>query len=867
MDELNAASGIKSSQTIKSLGERFEKGKNLFSSRSSECYLGSDRVSGSEVLLWILRYPLDPQSEEARLFTERLEKISASGVRTPNFIDFGVDARGTAFLATEYIELKSLIDNTWIPVELEEQFSSALRELRSLHVKGIFLEDVSESSFLLNPAGEVVLGALLGDFESGARKTAMLPPTDTLHFVAPEQRSGGAANSSTDVFSLGVFGYRLFTGRYLHGDRQSMGGSESQVETAPAPSILRSDLPNWVDDVLGNCLESEPSQRYSDAGELLGVIEESIKTGVAPGGSSAWSKKTAAVSKEAVEAAGKASEELVKISPNSSRRDEEDDDLKDLGDISPAKITPKKKRAQKAASAGVPVTVWVVALAIGFGIAGFVFLSIASLEDDPTAEIVDAGGVETVQSSNKPLEDIRGDDPIAFMAQYSPPELREYIYTIGSSEQTMEARKDALTRIAQNSDPTSFGVLVTLIQNGKEPVLREEAGKLLVVKIKGEGLPQTSRVLNAWLGSLEPEKLASPSVTNVLRAIDIGRPLRARQDSLREAHVTDPSTALTFAAALSIDLEDADFSNLLRDFLADQTRGEDLSTRGLGALLLSHPSTSHFIEGNISETIDRFSDEDLRWALLRTVEESSDKRLLRDLAQEFKERNILTPYKSIFLDALLASMPVDKDSHPLAPELVRGAMGRMTAIDVQKFARWDSQEAEKVLFSACASSTDPETAVQAFDILARRTIANEAAEKLVNWVKSRFWDYRKRLVRSVGILALFEISSEEQVSQAFDDLLPFTKGGLFKVLASTNNPYLMKESVRRLGAITPSSELLTLLDSSDKEVRIAAVKALKERNELAVLQGILRAFKQESDPEVQKVYREFHWVTRDRNAG
>ena len=61
----------------------------------------------------------------------------------------------------------------------------------------------------------------------------------------------------------------------------------------------------------------------------------------------------------------------------------------------------------------------------------------------------------------------------------------------------------------------------------------------------------------------------------------------------------------------------------------------------------------------------------------------------------------------------------------------------------------------------------------------------------------------------------------------------------------------------------PSSQLLKLLAHDDKTIRISAVKGLKGRNELNVLQSIYREFQREKDQDVRDVYLETHLVTRE----
>jgi hypothetical protein len=237
--------------------------------------------------------------------------------------------------------------------------------------------------------------------------------------------------------------------------------------------------------------------------------------------------------------------------------------------------------------------------------------------------------------------------------------------------------------------------------------------------------------------------------------------------------------------------------------------------------------------------------------------------MVAGLAKEAVRRKLLHPFKEVFLEAVISN---GRDNTPplVQDGLLDAALGTLSIRSVREFSRWLSISVEPVLLAICATEADPEIALEAFDILAGRGAQTQPGEALIAWIKARFWDYRTQAVKPVGILGLVDRASNTEIDQALEALLPFSKGGLFGVMIHSGNKYLEKQAVERLGVITASDELIPLLSNDDPEVRIAVVVALKGRNELAVLRSILKAYKREQDPEVQKAFRENHWVTRER---
>ena len=146
--------------------------------------------------------------------------------------------------------------------------------------------------FLVGAQGRVYLVGVMGTFDVEAKHTTMLPPQQTLHYLAPEQRAGVGAELACDVYALGVLGYRLLTGRFLADNKPPTSPHEDPTLGAPAPSLENPDLPSWVDDILGKCLMMSPQERFNHAGELLSAISVALDSGSAPITGGIWSRKT-----------------------------------------------------------------------------------------------------------------------------------------------------------------------------------------------------------------------------------------------------------------------------------------------------------------------------------------------------------------------------------------------------------------------------------------------------------------------------------------------------------------------------------------------------------------------------------------------
>ena len=84
--------------------------------------------------------------------------------------------------------------------------------------------------------------------------------------MSPEQTLGKALDHRTDLYSLGVTLYELFTGQVPFKDGDI---GYQQVHTPPKPPReLNSEIPETLQRIILKCMAKDPSQRYQSAREI-----------------------------------------------------------------------------------------------------------------------------------------------------------------------------------------------------------------------------------------------------------------------------------------------------------------------------------------------------------------------------------------------------------------------------------------------------------------------------------------------------------------------------------------------------------------------------------------------------------------------
>jgi serine/threonine protein phosphatase PrpC len=141
----------------------------------------------------------------------------------------------------------------------------------ALHRAGIIHRDIKPDNVMLEAGGSLKL-LDLGTVRLPGLED--LPPEHvpgTPAFMAPEMFQNEAGNVATDVYALGVTMFRAFTGAYPYGNPDAT--SLPRQERLRDMTMLRPDLPSWVQAALNRALAIDPADRFADMAEFAQEFE------------------------------------------------------------------------------------------------------------------------------------------------------------------------------------------------------------------------------------------------------------------------------------------------------------------------------------------------------------------------------------------------------------------------------------------------------------------------------------------------------------------------------------------------------------------------------------------------------------------
>jgi HAMP domain-containing protein/predicted Ser/Thr protein kinase len=194
--------------------------------------------------------------------------------------DFG-EAEGTPYISMEYLEgvtLKELIRGKGalpLPVGLRIAKQMCLG-LEAAHQQGVVHRDIKPQNMLIIPeTGDLKIMdfgiARVSEMKAGA---AGLTSTGTVmgtpDYMPPEQAQGHAADFRSDIYSLGVVFYEMFTGHVPFDGDSVMAVVLAHIQKpAPSPRQANPAIPPELEAIILRCLEKSPAKRYQRVEEVL----------------------------------------------------------------------------------------------------------------------------------------------------------------------------------------------------------------------------------------------------------------------------------------------------------------------------------------------------------------------------------------------------------------------------------------------------------------------------------------------------------------------------------------------------------------------------------------------------------------------
>ncbi|MEO8292509.1 MAG: Stk1 family PASTA domain-containing Ser/Thr kinase [Actinomycetota bacterium] len=245
-----------------------------------EVFRARDAVLDREVAIKVLHRSLAGDQGFVERF--RLEARAAAGLSHPNIVavhDWGA-VDGIYYMVMEFVRGRAVRDllnaqGRLEPAPAADVLRQTLLALEHAHHQGIVHRDVKPENILVTTDGVVKVADFgLARAYADGRQTQAGTVTGTVQYLAPEQIRGEPADPRSDLYSLGIVGFELLTGRLPFTGETAMAIAYKHLsDRVPRPSAVAADVPADMDAFVASATERDRELRPESAAEMRRDLE------------------------------------------------------------------------------------------------------------------------------------------------------------------------------------------------------------------------------------------------------------------------------------------------------------------------------------------------------------------------------------------------------------------------------------------------------------------------------------------------------------------------------------------------------------------------------------------------------------------
>jgi serine/threonine protein kinase len=272
----------------RTLGGRYEIAELLGRGGTADTYRGLDKTLRRDVAVKVLVERSDETN--ARLL---MEARAMARLNHPNIVavyDAGEDS-GISYIVMELVRGKTLSALEGGELGYKQALGyiyEVLEALEYANSQGIIHRDIKPSNIMIVEDGK---HTKLTDFGLARRASEVTQTTrtgqivGTISYLAPERFLSKPADVRSDLYSVGIVMYEIFTGTLpFRNDRDDIVATMySHVHDLPTPPReINRNIPEALEIVIMRAIEKDPGRRFQNASEFMADIAALLGPTVQP---------------------------------------------------------------------------------------------------------------------------------------------------------------------------------------------------------------------------------------------------------------------------------------------------------------------------------------------------------------------------------------------------------------------------------------------------------------------------------------------------------------------------------------------------------------------------------------------------------
>jgi serine/threonine-protein kinase len=245
-------------------------------------YKAFDHKLKRNVAIKVLRDDVAMDAQSRRRFRTEYQAVGMLSHPNIRAVYDVVSSGDTEYIVMEYVDginLKQYLKKKGVLSWKEAlHFSTQIaKALSHAHSKGIIHMDIKPQNIILPKDGTAKVADFgIAQLEEGENdEDNSEEAVGSIHYISPEQARGEAVDARSDIYSLGVVMYEMFTGKLpFDGDSVAEVAVKHFTVTPPAPSSLNPEIPPELEEITLRAMQPNPADRYQSAEELLADLED-----------------------------------------------------------------------------------------------------------------------------------------------------------------------------------------------------------------------------------------------------------------------------------------------------------------------------------------------------------------------------------------------------------------------------------------------------------------------------------------------------------------------------------------------------------------------------------------------------------------